>query len=232
MKRFYKDALAGEHDGGLAVLLDGRPVRTPEKSVLRPPTRALADAIAAEWAAQGEELKLHAMPLTQLASTALDRVAPQISAIAREVAKYGETDLVCYRAEAPDSLVHAQSAAWDPLVAWAEATFGAKFAITDGFLPVPQSPETIAGLQAAVAQYDAFPLAALSSATAVTGSLVVGLALLHGHLNGDQAADAAHVDERHQMERWGQDAEAEDRLNRQRAELRAVERFLALLSSA
>ncbi|MCA8929994.1 MAG: ATPase [Alphaproteobacteria bacterium] len=229
MKRFYKQAAAGEHEGGLAVLLDGRPVRTPKRTLLHLPTPALAAALAEEWQAQGDEIEPAAMPLTQLASTALDRVAPQIGAVAAEIAKFAETDLLCYRADQPDSLVQAQHAAWAPLLAWADEALGARLVVTQGINPIPQPAEAIARIQAAVAGYDAFPLAALSVATAVTGSVVIALALAQGRISGDQAADAAQVDEAHQMERWGHDPEAEARLERLRAELRAAERFLALL---
>lgn len=229
MKRFYKQAAAGEHEGGLTVLLDGRPVRTPQRTLLQLPGPALAAAVAAEWQAQGDEIVPASMPLTQLASTALDRVGPQIGAVAGEIAKFAETDLLCYRAEEPESLVRAQHEAWSPLLAWAEETFGARLVVTHAITPIPQPADAIARLQAAIAALGAFPLTALSSATAVTGSAVIALALVHGRITGNEAADAAQVDERDQMRRWGADAEAEARLERHRAELCAAERFLALL---
>jgi chaperone required for assembly of F1-ATPase len=229
MKRFYKQAAAGEYEGAYAVLLDGRPVRTPHRTLLQLPTASLAAALADEWQAQTEEIVPAAMPLTQLASTALDRVAPQIGAVAAEIAKFAETDLVCYRADSPSSLVQAQSSAWSPLIDWMAETFGARLVITSGIQPVPQPSDTIAQVQNAVARFGAFPLAAVSRATAVTGSVVIALALAHGRLTGDEAADAAQIDEIHQMERWGREADAEERLAFARAELCAAERFLALL---
>jgi len=229
MKRFYKQARAGEHDGGLAVLLDGRPLRTPQRKLLHLPSRALAEALAEEWQSQGEAIVPETMPLTQLASTALDRIAPQIGAVASEIARYAETDLVCYRADAPESLVAAQSQAWSPLLDWLRETFGARLMVTSGIRPVPQPADAIARIQNAVARFDPFPLAALSAATAVSGSVVIGLALMHGRITGDQAADAALVDETHQMRQWGSEAEAEARLAWIRKELCAAERFRALL---
>lgn len=229
MKRFYKQATAGEHEGGLAVLLDGRPVRTPKRSLLHLPTPALADAVAAEWQQQGDEIVPAAMPLTQLASTALDRVRPQATTVAAEIAKFAETDLICYRADAPAVLVEAQHAAWAPLLDWAAETFAARLVVTQGIQPIPQPAEAIARLQAEVAKLDAFPLAAVSNATAVTGSVLIALALAYGRITGNEAADAAQVDETYQMQQWGKDPEAEARLARLRDELCAAERFLALL---
>ncbi len=229
MKRFYKQATAGEYEGGFAVLLDGRPVHTPSRALLQLPTESLAAALAEEWQGQTEEIIPASMPLTQLASTALDRVAPQIGAVAAEIAKFAETDLLCYRADTPSSLVHAQSDAWSPLLGWMEETFGARLVVTSGIQPIPQPSGAITLIQNAVAKFDAFPLAAISSATAVSGSVVIALALAHGRISGDEAANAAHIDEMHQMERWGRDAEAEELLARARAELCAAERFLALL---
>jgi chaperone required for assembly of F1-ATPase len=229
MKRFYKQAAAGQHEGVLAVLLDGRPVRTPKRTLLQIPTAALADAVAAEWQAQGDKIVPASMPLTQLVSTALDQVAPQMAAVVAEVARFAETDLVCYRADTPKSLAEAQDRAWSPLVAWLEQTLGAGLNITNGIQPVPQPKEALALIQAEIAALDPLRLAALSSATAVCGSVVIGLALLRGRLGGAQAADAAQVDEQHQMDRWGRDPDAEEHLQRRRSELLAVERFLTLL---
>lgn len=229
MKRFYEQATAGEHEGGFAVLLDGRPIRTPKRALLHLPSRALAVALAEEWQSQDNEIVPESMPLTQFASTALDRIAPQAGAIAAEIARYAETDLVCYRAETPASLVEAESQAWSPLLDWLRETFGARLVVTTGIQPVPQPAEAIARIQNAVARFDPFPLAALSSATAASGSVVIGLALTHGRITGNQAADAAQVDETYQMQQWGGDAEAEAYLARLRDELCAAERFLALL---
>lgn len=229
MKRFYKQATVGEYEGAFAVLLDGRPIRTPNRRLLHLPSQPLAAALAEEWQDQPEEIIPASMPLTQLASTALDRVAPQIGTVAAEVAKFAETDLLCYRADAPISLVQAQSDAWLPLLDWMKEAFDARLIVTTGIQPIPQPSDAIAQIQNAVARLDAFPLAAVSSATAVSGSVVIALALAHGRISGDEAANAAHIDEMHQMERWGRDAEAEECLATARAELCAAERFLALL---
>jgi chaperone required for assembly of F1-ATPase len=229
MKRFYKDASAGTHEGALTVLLDGRPVRTPKRTLLAMPTAGLAEAVAGEWRDQVDEIVPTSMPLTQLVSTALDRIAPQMDAVVTEVVRFAETDLVCYRAETPESLVLAEHTAWSPLVVWLEQTFGARLAVTSGIQPIPQPAESLAKIRTEIARFDAMRLAALSSATAVSGSVVIGLALAHNHITGAEAADAAHVDEMHQMERWGREQDAETHMLLRRAELLAVERFLALL---
>ena len=229
MKRFYKKAAAAAQDGVFAVMLDGRPVRTPGKGFLHLPNPALAEAIAAEWEAQAETIKPATMPLTQLASTALDRVAKQMNAIAAEVTRYAETDLVCYRAISPQSLIQRQEDAWSPLLTWIEAQFGAALTVTAGIQPVTQPAASIDAVKKAIGGFDHFLLAALSSATSATGSVVIGLALTTGRITGGQAADAAFIDELYQMEHWGSDAGEEARLAQLKADLQAVERFLALL---
>jgi chaperone required for assembly of F1-ATPase len=231
LKRFYKQAAAAPVSDGaaFAVHLDGKPVRTPGRAPLHLPTAGLADAVAAEWEAQVETIKPAFMPLTQLASTTLDWVQPQAKAIAAEIARYGETDLVCYRAETPARLIERQHAVWSPLLAWLEQIHGAKLISTAGIQPIPQPADALAAIQNAVAAVESFRLAALSNTTSVTGSVVIGLALNAGHITAEQAADAAHIDEQFQMEQWGADAEAEERLARLRWELGAVECFLALL---
>lgn len=230
MKRFYKRAAAAAQDGVFSILLDGRPVRTPGRSLLHLPSGALADAIAAEWGSQGETIEPAAMPLTQLASTAIDRTGPQKDEIVSQIARYAQTDLVCYRADSPESLVSRQRETWEPLLGWLESTHGARLAVTVGIQPVQQSAEALAAVERAVAGFGRFPLAGLSSATSAMGSVVLGLALAGGRISAEQAADAAFIDEIHQLEQWGSDAEEEARLARLRSDLNAVERFLALLA--
>lgn len=229
MKRFYKQAAAAAQDDMFSVVLDCRPIRTPGKNPLHLPTEGLAGAIAAEWAAQQETIKPHTMPLTQLASTALDRVAPQQAAISAEIARYAETDLVCYHAERPSELIQRQHAAWSPLVAWLEEEYGTKLLVTSGIQPIQQPADALAKLRDTVAGFGHFPLAGLSSAVSATGSAVIGLALVAGRISAEQAADAAFLDEIYQMEQWGRDAQEEARLAQLRADLMAVEHFLALL---
>jgi chaperone required for assembly of F1-ATPase len=229
MKRFYKQAAAAAQDEVFSIMLDGRPVRTPGKGFLHLPTQGLAEAIAAEWSAQAETIEPATMPLTQLASTAIDRVASQKQAVAAEIARYAETDLVCYRAEGPESLVQRQRDIWTPLLDWLAAEYSARLDVTAGIRPVQQPADAIAAVREAVASFGYFRLAGLSSATSSMGSVVIGLALTAGRISAQEAADAAFIDEKYQMEQWGNDPEEEARLSRLRSDLEAVERFLALL---
>lgn len=230
MKRFYKKAAAGAQDGVFSILLDGRPVRTPNKSLLHIPWQGLSDAIAGEWDAQQETIEPASMPLMQLASTAIDRVRPQQEEIVSQIVRYAETDLVCYRAESPAELVRRQQDAWQPLLEWLAAEYGALLSVTAGVQPVRQSPEAVAAVKQAVAGFSHFPLAGLSSATSSMGSVVLGLALAAGRISAEEAADAAFIDELFQLEQWGSDAEEEARLTQLRSDLAAVERFLTLLA--
>jgi chaperone required for assembly of F1-ATPase len=230
MKRFYTHAAAGPLADGQAVLLDGRPVRTPGRQILLLPTAALAAAVAAEWDSQVDTVQPATMPLTQLASTALDRVGPDRAAVAGEIARYAATDLVCYCADEPADLVQRQHATWAPLLEWLERAHGARLVATAGIQPIPQAAAALAAIQTTVAARPAWPLTALSSATAATGSVVIALALADGRIAADDAAAAALVDETFQAERWGIDPIAAARRDRLRADLAAAERFLALLA--
>ena len=230
MKRFYKKAAAAAQDGVFSILLDGRPVRTPNKGLLHLPSEGLADAIAGEWDAQAETIEPASMPLTQLASTAIDRVAPQKQAVAAEIARYAETDLLCYRADGPQVLVQRQKEAWQPLLDWLAAEHGARLTVTAGIQPVQQPADAVAKVREAVAGFGHFPMAALSSATSSMGSVVLGLALVSGRISAQKAAEAAFIDEVFQLEQWGSDKDEEARLSRLRSELDAVERFLTLIA--
>ena len=229
MKKFYQNATTGELDGQAVILLDGRPVKTPARHNLSPPTDALAAAIAEEWNQQGEEIMPESMPLTQLASTAIDRIAAQREAVTEQIARYAQTDLTCYHTDTPAALAARQRAAWEPLLAWVEAACGAKLATTSGLQPVPQDEAALAGIADAIAALDNFRLATLSSVTAAAGSVVIGLALVRGQIDGATAVEAAQIDEIFQLEQWGADAEEEARLARLSANILAAERFLALL---
>lgn len=227
MKRFWTDVTVA--DGG--VLLDGRPVRTPARAMLVLPTSALADAVAGEWRAVGEMLDPRAMPLTGLANAAIDRVVPDRAAFAADVAKYGETDLLCYRAESPPELIARQAAVWDAMLDWARHRYDIGFVVTAGIVHAPQPPETVARLAAAVAGRDAFALAALSPLVTIGGSLVAALMLAEGATDADTAFDATHLDELWQAELWGEDALATEAREARRADFTAAARFLALLSA-
>ncbi len=226
VKRFYKQAIATE-DG--AIHLDGRAVKTPGRQELAVPTAALAAAIAAEWNGQGERIDPRSMPLTGLSNAAIDRIAADRSGFADGLARYGESDLLCYRAEGPAALVARQAAAWDPILAWARRRYDVDFAVTAGIVHAPQPAHTIAQLAQAVHARDAFALAGLSPLVTVSGSLVIALALAEGAIDFDTAWAAATLDEQWQAEHWGEDPEAAKAMAARRADFEAGHRFLSLL---
>ena len=230
MKRFYKIAEAGEaaDTEGVAVLLDGRPVRTPERRVLALPGRALADAIAEEWQRQDAELDTGSMPLMRIAASALDRVGPRRDDFVDQLASFGETDLVCYRAASPADLAARQAAAWQPLVDWTMRRFDAPLAVTTDMAPAAQSGAPFAGLHAAIETHDDFELAALGVAIQACGSLVIGLALSYGEIDVAAAVDASQLDEAYQAELWGEDTEAMSRRAGLSADIDCAARFLEL----
>ena len=230
-KRFYKTAEAVETEGGHGIALDGKPVRTLAGRPLAVSGAALATAVAQEWAAQGETVDRETMPLTRLVCTALDLVPERRAEIVAEVAAYAETDLVCYRTDAPPALARRQTAAWEPLVAWAAARHGARLAITSSITPIAQAPEALEALRDAVATEDDFALAGLSMATRAFGSLVIALAMRDGRLDAEAAADASLVDERYQLERWGDDAELAARCARVARDAADAARLFHLLSA-
>ena len=207
-KRFYAEASAKPHEAGFAVFLDGRLARTPGRHPLAAPRRLLAEALAAEWAAQGERIDPATMPLTRLANAAIDRVAGEMAAVAADIVKYAASDLVCYRAAEPQSLADRQEEIWSPLLAWAKDALGARFALAAGIMPVAQDAATLAAIGRAVAPFDAFRLTALHATTTLTGSAVIALAVARGRLSAEEAWRAAHVDEDWQMSQWGADETA------------------------
>ncbi|WP_088345102.1 MULTISPECIES: ATP12 family protein [Rhodomicrobium] len=227
--RFYKDVATGAAaSGGWRILLDGRPVRTPGRAELVLPTLALAEAIAEEWRAQGARIDPHSMPLTKLANTAIDAVAPNLDAVAEDVVAFAGRDLTCYRAGSPETLVARQEAAWDPLLAWAETHHGARLVPVEGVMPLEQPTASLAAMRTAVGGFEAFPLTALHVMTALTGSAVIALAHAAGRLSLDESWAAAHVDEDFQAGHWGEDAEAKARRDARFADMRAASEFLRL----
>lgn len=228
MKRFYKQAKAAEADGGWTVTLDGKPIRTPAKAAFIAPSRAMAEAAAAEWAAQETHVKPAEMPITRAVNTAIDRTGPEHAAVVEIVAAYGGTDLISYRAEAPEKLRARQAAAWDPLIDWAAETHGARLITTTGVMHALQPEEGQRRLFEAVAGFDPFRLTALYDLTALSGSLIIALATAKGRLAPEEAWGLSRVDELWQQEQWGVDAEAEAVATRKAGEFAAAARFLSL----
>jgi chaperone required for assembly of F1-ATPase len=203
-RRFYRDVGVGKNEEGFAVLLDGRPVRTPARCLLAAPTEPLALALAAEWDAVGEAIEPARMPLTRLANSILDGVAQATAEVRAEIEKYAGADLVFYRADEPEGLVTAQARHWDPIVTWAHEVLGARFILAQGVMFVTQPERALAAVRAALPD-DAWRLGALHSATTITGSALIALALLHGRVSAEEAWNAAHVDEDWNMAQWGRD---------------------------
>jgi chaperone required for assembly of F1-ATPase len=221
-RRFYKEASVGTHEAGFAILLDGRVAKTPAGNPLAVGSQRVAEALAAEWAAQGERLDPAAMPLTRIVNAAIDRVAGETDAVRAEIVKYAGTDLICYRAEGPASLVAAQAAAWGPLIAWAQEALGVRLTLAEGIVHVAQDESALVAIDAALQPLDALSLAALSTITALTGSAVIALAVLKGRLTIDEAWAAAHIDEDWQMSHWGTDEGALVRRAARRREMDAA----------
>jgi len=229
MKRFYRNAKVVESASGFFVQLDGKPMQTPAKNTLAVPSRSLAEAIAAEWASQGDEMNMVALPVTRLVSTAIDRVVPRRADVIAEIARYAGTDLLCYRAAAPPELAARQHAMWQSLLDWAEQRFDARLAVTDSITPIAQTPAALAALERAVAAHDAMMLVALHLATAACGSVVLGLAVIERRLSPQEAFAAAQLDESFEIERWGEDAELTKRRAALQDDIALAARFAGLL---
>lgn len=231
MKRFYKVAASTPTPGGWTVALDGRPMRTPAKAAFIAPTAALADAAAAEWASQAEMVKPAEMPITRAINTAIDRTGPEYDAVAEMVAAYGGSDLICYRAEAPEGLRARQAAAWDPLIDWAHAAHGARLVCTSGVMHALQPGEGQGRLAEAVRGFDPFALTALYDLTALSGSLVIALAVSAGRLSAEVSWGLSRIDEAWQQEFWGVDDEAAATAARKERDFVAAARLLSLLKA-
>ena len=229
MRRFYKTAAVREADNGFAIVLDGKPVKTPASADLVLPTRGLAEAVAEEWQTQPEVLRRADMHLTQLASTAIDRLVELRDELVDTIVAYAHTDLVCHRADHPAELVARQTKAWQPLLDWLIETYGAPLIVTAGILPVRQPEVSIVTLRDAIVRRDDHLLSALYNATSVLGSLVIGLALIDGRVDAETAFEASQIDETYQLERWGEDAEAAVRRAAMRREIEATAAYAKLL---
>ena len=209
VKRFWKEAAVEEEAEGFAVQLDGRPVKTPAKRALILPTRAMAEAVAAEWDAQEEEIRPHLMPVTKTANAAIDKVATQHAEVADMLAAYGDSDLLCYRADYPEGLVARQTEQWDPMLDWAASALGARLEPRTGVMHAPQDPGTLERLRQQTHALGAFELAAFYDLVSLSGSLILGFAAAHGVRSLDEIWTISRLDELWQAEQWGQDDEAE-----------------------
>lgn len=230
MRRFYKSVSVESHGDSFAVTLDDKTAKAPSGATLALPSRGLAEAIAEEWRRQPAAMDAGSMPLTRLANTAIDRVTPARKAIVEELLRYGGGELLCYRAP-EEPLAARQSAAWNPLLDWFAATYGATFVLTEGVVHITQPPETILAIGQALASLDAFALTAVQSAAAITSSVVLPLALAAGRISAREAFQLSRLDEHYQRELWGHDADSEALAERAARDLDSAKEFLDLSRS-
>jgi chaperone required for assembly of F1-ATPase len=230
-KRFWTTTSVVPEADGYAIRLDARAVKTPAKQPLIVPTEVMAVAIADEWQAQQGRVNPESMPVTRSANSAIDKVTPQFDAVVNLTAAYGASDLLCYRATGPAELATLQAQRWDPLLVWAQQTYVLDLRVTIGVMPIEQPPATIARLRAEVARLTPFQLTAFHDLVALTGSLVLALAITRGQLTTDQAWSLSRVDEDWQISLWGDDEDAAALAAFRHAALQHAGRFYALCGS-
>lgn len=226
-KRFWKDTQVVEAEGGFAIHLDGRPVRSPAKTLLVVPTRALAETVAAEWEAQTDKVDPGTMPFTKLSNSALDKVIPQFDAVAEMISEFGGSDLLCYRADGPEALCARQAQGWDPLLGWARDDLGIDLAVQTGVMPVGQSVDCQQRISARTREMAPFGLAAFHDMVALTGSWVLGYAAAQDRQKPDSLWALSRIDEDWQREQWGADEEADARAAFKREEFLTACRFFS-----
>lgn len=228
-KRFWKQVTVEPAEAGFALHLDGRAVRTPAKAPFRAPVLAVAEAAAEEWRAQDKEIRPETMPVTRAVNSAIDRVAPQIEEIRAIISAYGGSDLLCYRAAGPEALIERQAERWNPPLDWAAEAFGARLRLGEGVMHVAQPAAAVESLAAAVSRYAPLELTALHDLVAISGSLILGLAVAEGTMTPEDAWAASRVDEDWQIELWGEDAEATAAAENKRAAFLTAARLLRLV---
>jgi chaperone required for assembly of F1-ATPase len=230
-KRLYAKADVMEAEGGFAVTLDGKPIRTPSGRIVAVPSRAIAEAMAGEWEAQKETIDPLTMPLTRLANSVVEAVTDRVQLVRDDIEKYLQSDLVFYRAGHPEGLVQREAAHWDPVLSWARDVLGAHFILAEGIMHVSQPETAVAAARAALPE-DAWSVAALHVVTTLTGSALLALALHQGARNADQVWAAAHVDEDFNAEQWGADEEVVARKAARKADFEAAAAILRALKAA
>lgn len=227
-KRFWKATQVEPAAGGYRVLLDGRAVKTPGKRELVVPTQAMAQAIAGEWDEQSEFVKPETMPCTRSANAAIDKVTDQFDEVATLLAAYGDSDLLCYRAASPESLVERQSKSWDPLLEWVATELGAPLETRTGVMHSPQGADTLSRFDSLVRAMSVFELTGFHDLVGLSGSLVLALAVVHGRLSPEQAWTLSRLDEIWQAELWGSDEEAEEQNKLKMKEFLHAARFFQM----
>jgi chaperone required for assembly of F1-ATPase len=229
-KRFWTDTNVVQVGEGFAIHLDARPVRTPAKAPLILPSQAMADAVAAEWEAQGDKIDPLTMPYTRSANAAIDKVTSQKAEVVEMIAAYGDSDLICYRADSPQGLVARQAAGWDPLVDYAATELGAPLVLVTGVMHLPQDPESLQSLTDHVAALDPFQLTAFHDLVSLSGSLIMGFAAIRGYASPTDLWDLSRIDEQWQIEQWGEDELAMEQAGLKRAAFLHAAQFYASCS--
>ncbi len=231
-KRFYDQVAIADEGDGVALLLDGKPVRTPGKAPFVLPNAALAEAIAEEWRGQGARIDPQTMPLTRLANSVIDGVAGSEGAVLDDILKYAGSDLLCYRAGGPNGLVALQCKHWDPILAFAKQDLDAPMRPSEGVMHVEQPATSLHAIKTRLRDFDPWSLAALHVMTGLTGSALLALAVALGRLTPEEAWVAAHVDEDWQIAQWGEDEEAKQRRANRHRDFAAAARMLAIMQGA
>ncbi len=232
VKRFYGSVTVETGDGGFIVLLDTRPVKSPAGNVLLLPVRPLAEAVAKEWDAQTDRIRPGLMPLTRLANTAQEQTAARPRPVVDRLTAYGETDLLCHRADYPEELAARQRAAWQPVLDWAAEFLDVRLRPVAGIRPLAQAPESLTNLRRHLESLDPLSLTAAETAASVTGSVILALALAYGRLDAAAAWQTSRIDEDFQIEKWGEDAEALRQAEDRRTVLDAAAVVLSALRPA
>lgn len=228
--RFYAKADVASAEDGHKAVLDGRVVRTPAGAEMTLPTEAAARLVAEEYDAQHDHIDPMTMPVTRLANTAIDGVASDVQAVVEDILRFASSDLLCYRADAPERLVVLQAEAWDPVLDWAEAELGARFVLAEGVVHVEQPRQTIAAVGGHLRpRRDPFRIAALHVMTSLTGSALLALAVEAGAIDAETAWKAAYVDEDWNISQWGEDAEAAERRAARKRDMMGAVAFLKAL---
>ena len=229
-QRFFKDAQTAEIGNFFQVELDGEPLVTPEKRLLRLSTRKLADAVCVEWREQGEKIDAKRLKITKLANTAIDKVGPKLNELVSEIHTYLNTDLLCYRVNTPKDLAIKQNERWSIPVNWLRSKYDIDLAVTQALQPIEQSVATLTKFKALIACYDVFQFSGLLSITSLTGSIILAISLTEGFLDADQVYELAFLDEIYQESRWGTDHEATSRREYIREEIQQIRYFIQLLN--
>ena len=228
MKRFYKEVIVAEKNGSYTVNLDGKMIKTPEKSICLMPTKEMAKAVAKEWDNQEKEIDPHSMPITKLTNTAIDRVGKRREALIDELIGFAGNDQLCYRADHPEELVKLQKMKWDPQLEKLRINHGVDLKITKGVIFVEQNSSSLLKIRSIIEKINDFRLTAFYGMVTVTGSITIGLNLFENNINVDEAWNAGHLDENFQTSQWGEDVEAVERRKNLRNELINAHYFLEL----